>query len=392
MAQASNWILAPVFRALDERRWLRHGLFWVVYVVLMAMLFRLFIQMVQRVSWKEALQETLIGLPLQMLVAYGLMYAVLPELWRPGARPGHFRGRLVAWFLLSLAFIYAYRFLFVLPFHAHDPNPFPDFHLVFTSGHVITLFATAGVAGTLRVYRHWWQKELDNLRLLQENHRAELQLLKAQIHPHFLFNTLNSLYALTLRQSDQAPVAVQQLTRLLQFVLQQGTAPLVPLRDEIELLRNFIALEQLRYGSRLDVSFEAPPESTSGSLAPLLLLPLVENAFKHGAAEQLGRAHIRIVLAEAGGELCFVIENSKSSDPARGNTAGIGLRNVRQRLQLQYPQHRLEISESADVFRLLLTLPLAAPEATAPPEPAVYLPRPAASTLATAPLAHETAA
>jgi LytS/YehU family sensor histidine kinase len=346
----------------------------------------------QGINLQQALLEPLVGLPLQMLVAYGLMYGVLPALWRPGTPPERFQVRLAAWFLLSLALTFAYRFLVVLPLHANDPNPIADFHLVFASGHVITLFATAAVAGTLRVYRHWWQKELDNLRLLQENHRAELQLLKAQIHPHFLFNTLNSLYALALKQSDQAPVAVNQLTRLLQFVLQQGTAPLVPLHDEVELLRNFIALEQMRYGSRLSVAFEAPTGNTTGHLAPLLLLPLVENAFKHGAAEQLGRAHVRIVLAVAAGELCFYIENSKNSDPPRENATGIGLRNVRQRLALQYPQHRLEISDRNGIFSLRLTLPLAEPEAAILPEPAAGWPVRAASELSPNSLAHEAAA
>ena len=221
------------------------------------------------------------------------------------------------------------------------------------------------------MYRHWWRKEQANAQLVQENYRAELQLLKAQIHPHFLFNTLNNLYALTLKQSDQAPEVVARLTGLLRFVVEQGNAALVTLPAEVALLRDYLALEKLRYGARLRLEFDAGTMPATGRIAPLLLLPLVENAFKHGAAEQLDRAAIRIVLAVAGPEFTCVITNTYSSDKAAAaGPAGIGLRNVRQRLALLYPQrHRFEVTATENTFTVRLSLQLAAP-ATSPSRPA----------------------
>ena len=207
--------------------------------------------------------------------------------------------------------------------------------------------------------------------MAQENARAELQLLRAQIHPHFLFNTLNNLYALTLRQADEAPEVVRRLTDLLQFVVEQGNAPLVLLRDEVALLRNVLALEQLRYGTRLTATIEADGLPPTARLAPLLLLPLLENAFKHGSAEQLGQAAIGLRLAVHRGWLECVITNTKNDEPAPASAAsGIGLRNVRQRLELLYPQrHRFEVTARPTTFTVRLALQL--PAETAPlPGPA----------------------
>jgi len=367
MTHPTTWTLAPFLRALDERRWLRHGLFWLVQTVLVIWMLRYSLRMVPTLGL--ATRDALLVTPSHMLSVYLLLYCVLPRLWQPGTRSAQVGGWLAGWGVASLLATFAFRFALVVPLHAGDDNPFPDYHHVFTTGNFFTLLAVAGVAASLRMYRHWWHEELANLRLTQENFQAELQLLKAQIHPHFLFNTLNSLYALTLKQSSQAPVVVERLTGLLQAVLHQGSAPLVPLADEVTLLRNFIALERLRYGERLTVEFDAEGLPAMGHIAPLLLLPLVENAFKHGAAEQLGRANICIALAAQGTTFSCLIVNSKNAEesPAVPPT-GIGLRNVRQRLQLLYPQqHRLDVEARPDTFTVRLTLPLLsqAPAATA---------------------------
>ena len=387
MDQTATWTPAPFLRALDEQRWLRHGLFWLVSTLLMVWMLHYGIHMMPTPGL--AARDVLIGMPPFMLCIYALLYGVLPRLWQDEPQRAHIGWWLAGWFGLSLALTFLHRYVVMVPLHAAEVNHFPDYHLVFSTGSFFSLLAVAGVAGSLRMYRHWWQEELANLRLTRENYQAELQLLKAQIHPHFLFNTLNSLYSLTLKQSDQAPAVVERLTGLLQFVLQQGAAPTVPLADEVALLRNFIALEQLRYGDRLTVEFDAADVPATGRIAPLLLLPLVENAFKHGAAEQMGRAHVRVALAVAGHTFTCLIRNSKNADAAPpAATAGIGLRNVRQRLQLLYPQHHSFVVEAhAHTFTVRLTLEL--PAVVAP----VATPLPAAAESFTPPLpAHEYAA
>ncbi|TGE20977.1 sensor histidine kinase [Hymenobacter metallicola] len=373
MAQAEHRGLSRLLRVIDARRWLRHGLFWVVYLMLCTIMLRYCVHMVP--TLRLALRDALLVTPVHMLNVYLLLYGVLPRLWQRQQPRLHIGWWLVGWFWLSLGLTFVFRYLMVVPLHAGEPNTPREYQLVFSPGNFFCQLAVVGVAVSLRMYRHWWKEELTNLRLTQENYRAELQLLKAQIHPHFLFNTLNSLYALTLKQSDQAPAVVERLTSLLHAVLTQSRAPLVPLADEITLLRNFIALERLRYGNRLTIAFETGAVPPTGYVAPLLLLPLVENAFKHGAAEQLGQAHVHVVLARQATTLFCCITNSKNIEdaPTATSSTGIGLRNVRERLQLLYPQrHRLQVEARPDTFTVRLLLPLAeAPQAaaTAPPLP-----------------------
>ena len=370
MAPIENQWLAPVLRALDERWWLRHGLFWLVRTALMTWLFLHVLKTTP--DWRMALYDALLLLPPVLLGTYALLYGVLPLLGQAG-RGGRFLLLLTGWAVLGLALTFAHRYFVFVPSHHHRPSPFADYHVAFATGAYMPPLVTAGVAACLRVYRQWQQRELDNGRLAQENYRAELQLLRAQIHPHFLFNTLNNLYALTLRQSDQAPAVVERLAGLLRFVVEHGNAPLVALADEVALLRNYLALEQLRYGPRLTLEFEAENMPAAGCIAPLLLLPLVENAFKHGAAEQPGPAHVRIALAVAGNAFTCVVANTKNAGPApapAAGPAGIGLRNVRQRLHLLYPErHRLEVDARDDTFtvRLALELPPARRRAGALP-------------------------
>ncbi|UOQ99776.1 histidine kinase [Hymenobacter sp. 5317J-9] len=369
MAQAANPAVAAALRALDERRWLRHGLFWSVRVVLMAWLFLYGLR--ATTDWRVALHDSLILLPPQMLATYALLYGVLPWLPRPEHR-GRFGLLLLAWLVLGLALTFAHRYYFFVPSHHGRPSAFSDYYLVYATGAHMPLLLTAGVAACLRVYRQRQRQAHRNAQLAQENFQAELQLLRAQIHPHFLFNTLNNLYSLTLKQSDQAPVVVERLTGLLHFVVEQGNAPLVPLADEVALLRNYLALEQLRYGPRLTLDFQAEGIGSPARIAPLLLLPLVENAFKHGAAEQVGAARIRIVLSVAQGWFTCVVVNSKNPDAGPAAPAGIGLRNVRERLRLLYPErHRFALETSADTFVVRLALHLADEAApAAAPEPA----------------------
>ena len=382
MAQMTSHGLATALRLVDERWWLRHGLFWLVDTGLVV---EMFLHGFTTDAYLARRNALLVLVP-HLLATYPLLYGVVPALWQPN-RQLRFGLLLAGWFVLSLVMLMAYRFFVFVPLHRGVATTFHDFHVALTMGPYVLLLCTAGVATCLRLYRQRWRQELANAELAQENQQAELQLLKAQIHPHFLFNTLNNLYALTLKQSSQAPEVVERLTGLLQFVVEQGNAPLVTLADEVTLLRNYLALEQLRYGARLTLQLETDGLPATGRIAPLLLLPLVENAFKHGSAEQLGQAHIRIVLAVEGNEFRCVIVNSKSPTPTpTANPDGIGLRNVRQRLRLLYPQrHRLEAEAGPDTFTVRLALQLPASPATTPAEPTT-------ATRRTPPLAHAEAA
>ncbi|WP_460911294.1 sensor histidine kinase [Spirosoma areae] len=222
--------------------------------------------------------------------------------------------------------------------------------------HLIT-----GVAVGIKLFRAYYQRNEANQQLVRQTLLIELQVLKAQIHPHFLFNTLNNLYSLTLKQSSQAPDMVLKLSGLLHYMIHECGTPRVRLKKEIEFIQNYIELEKLRYGPRLTISMRVSGEISATFIAPLLLITFVENAFKHGAAKQIDSACIHLALTITDDTLLFRLENSRS-EPA-GNAGregeGIGLMNVRKRLALLYPNlHELTIQATAGLFIVELGLTL----------------------------------
>jgi len=197
--------------------------------------------------------------------------------------------------------------------------------------------------------------------LQKEKVTNELQFLKGQIQPHFLFNTLNNLYALTLSKSDLAPQVVLKLSELLDFILYQSNQSTIPISKEIELIQGFIDLETLRYGDKIAINFNSETENNSTPISPLLLLPLVENAFKHGVSGSAKNAKIEINLKVDANELRFEICNTKPGlDESKSlKRSGIGTTNLKRQLVLNYPdKHSLEIEETSEDYlvKLFITL------------------------------------
>jgi LytS/YehU family sensor histidine kinase len=158
----------------------------------------------------------------------------------------------------------------------------------------------------------FYKNQQNYLKLNEQKKIAELTALKNQLNPHFLFNTLNNLYALAIKKSDQAPEVIEKLSDILDYMLYRCNSKFVPIQKEIELIENYIALEKIRYGNRVQISFKN--NSTEDSkIAPLLLLTFIENAFKHGVSQELKEAFISIVISSDKNHIIFNIENSKST-------------------------------------------------------------------------------
>ena len=202
------------------------------------------------------------------------------------------------------------------------------------------------------------EAEKRNSILEADKNKAELNALKSQLHPHFLFNTLNNLYALTVQKSDKAPETVERLSQMLDYILYQCNDRIVPLDKEVQLLENYIELERLRYGDDIEVAF-AKAYSADKKIAPLLLLSIVENAFKHGASGSLGTPEVHIDLWEEGEYLYFTVKNTKNEIVQKDTTnytKGIGVRNVKQQLELLYSDFDYEINDQNDWYTVALRL------------------------------------
>ena len=194
--------------------------------------------------------------------------------------------------------------------------------------------------------------------LVKEKLETELKFLRNQTNPHFLFNTLNNIYGLARKKSGDTAEVVMKLSKLLRFMLYETRKSSVKTGDEIKMLEDYINLERIRYSDRLSITFNKEIDNESEQIAPLLLLPFVENAFKHGASENRFESFIRIDLKLDSGLLYFNIENTKENGIADKITDNIGLANVRRQLELMYKEYDMQVLNETNTFKVLLTINL----------------------------------
>jgi sensor histidine kinase YesM len=249
--------------------------------------------------------------------------------------------------LITVMFFLVYEKFQVLIYHSRD-----IFSML--AGTYFIVFLSAGI----KLTEYWFNEQQKRQAAMKEKVETELKLLKSQIHPHFLFNTLNNIYALALKKSDRVPDAIIKLSELLDYLLYHGENEQVPLVKEIELIDHYVELEKLRYGNRLQSSFEKTGDPDKVMIAPVLLLPFVENAFKHGISQSRHKVWLKILLEISDRSINFHIENSKPGIPNKENIpGGIGLENLKRRLEILYKnRYSLEINDEAETYSVHLKL------------------------------------
>jgi LytS/YehU family sensor histidine kinase len=194
-------------------------------------------------------------------------------------------------------------------------------------------------------------KILETQLKLKEN---EVNYLKMQIHPHFLFNTLNTMYGLALKKADETPEMILKLSNLLDYLLYQIDKPFVHLEEEVSHIKDYISLEELRFSDRLKVNLIEEYQTKHNQVIPMLLLPFVENSFKHGQLEN-GELHIDIHILSVGNNIQFKIKNKRHT--SEDTQPGIGLVNIKKRLSILYEnQHELKINTKNGIFEVDLIL------------------------------------
>jgi sensor histidine kinase YesM len=230
----------------------------------------------------------------------------------------------------------------------------------------IIFFFTAYIIITslLKLSKSWfWVRELEKELLEKEKQKTEVELkaLKAQINPHFFFNTLNSIYSMALDKDERLPATVLQLSDLMRYFLYESKDNFVPLEKELAVVNNYISLQKIRSDGQLTIEVKSSGEINGQQIAPLLLITFLENAFKHGAKGNRERSFIRINTDIEKDRVFFSVENNKgvvdeikTSDPG-----GLGLENIKRQLELLYPgKHRLTIKNMKDTFAVQLQLEL----------------------------------
>ena len=226
----------------------------------------------------------------------------------------------------------------------HGPDRFSPPFIFVIARNVLTFSLTAALSVALKVTADWYRREQKQKELEKEMAAAELQNLKSQLNPHFLFNTLNNIYSLTATNQTQAQYAIHSLSKLLRYILYDNDKPDIPLTNEISFINSYVELMSLRLHERVHLSVKLPEayECNGFSVAPLIFITLIENAFKHGVSPtDDSEINISIKIEKSGRLVCSIINsNFPKSDEDRSGS-GIGLDNLRKRLTLIYPDRHI---------------------------------------------------
>jgi sensor histidine kinase YesM len=321
---------------------------------------------------------------LQIIFCYVLVYFLVPRYLQP-KKYGQFTVLLMLFFI-SMYWLTYFEFTYVwyksyvwisktLPLpYVPSVKPLSAFlnryYSFYSNLHFTGSVVSSGIILIVKYYKSWYLKQRENEMLLNENAQAELQLLKAQIHPHFLFNTLNNIYALTLDDLPKAAATVKKLSGMILYMIQEGAESFVPVSKEIKMLLDYIGLEKIRYGDRLQMNVNIQHrQNDSRLIAPLLMIPFVENCFKHGASKMIDTARIDLSLDLGNEWLEFKVCNNKPVILEKENERiKIGLLNVQKRLALLYPgKHQLNIIPGENSFTVFMKIKLEKQDLVAAP-------------------------
>lgn len=300
------------------------------------------------------------------LFIYCLLYWLLPRFFYQKKNLFVVAGITIGFLLVSVFVFASFRVMvFIGNMVFGNSVPITSYFLTgsiyVVSREMITSFPIVlGFALLITLMKRWWLKQEETAQLIQEKTKVELQLLKAQVHPHFLFNTLNNIYFFTLKGSPKAPEMINKLSGLLKYILNECNQPFVPLKKEVAMIRDYMALEKIRYGEQMEMSIDIQFDDSEKLVTPLLLIPFVENSFKHGTSKMLAHPWVKLRMSIEDNMLHFFIINSRpqEADPQwkKGN---IGLNNVKKRLQLLHPgAHDLNIVSNPDSFAVYLKVQL----------------------------------
>lgn len=303
----------------------------------------------------------LVSVCLFIVAYYSLRYILIPKLYNTN-RKGLFGLALLGLALL----VYCLYWLLRINFLEHHMNfdwnaPFEN--LVEFALKTVRFFSPTML---LLVWENQYQRkqDLNRRRLLEKEKLAtELKFLKAQINPHFLFNTLNNLYSFVVTKSPKAPEMLSRLTGILDYVINQSQHRTVPLSSEIDTIEHYLELEKIRYGDRLEVQYNTN-STHNNTISPLILLSIIENAFKHGVSGDIENPKVHIDIQSNDDGIYCKVWNTKSKYKGELNDEykqGIGLSNIKRQLKLIYPeQHKLKIEDQEKSFTLSLRINTAA--------------------------------
>ncbi|MCB0837949.1 MAG: histidine kinase [Bacteroidetes bacterium] len=345
----------------DRLKW--HIGFWLGYTLIYACLNTLFAGGTSDLKYEWPIRflrfwaNELVMLPLKLVATYIFLYWIVPRFLLQG---NYLKGILV-YLLQLIPILVVYRLVI---YYVASPMLYGEYPAYDTLSLKRILYSfvdvgsAIGIASTFELLRGKLESHRREKELIKEKLQSELSFLRSQTNPHFLFNTLNNIYVLARKQSELTAPVVLKLSQILRFMLYECNKPYISIGDELTIIQDYLELEKLRYDDRLKVDYKEEVDDFSTSIAPLLLLPLVENAFKHGASESRFDAWIEIEIKLENHLLSLSAKNS-CEETYLDDGSGIGLKNVKRQLELIYGEnHTLNIQPGKGAFEVFLTIQL----------------------------------
>ncbi len=329
-----------------------HIFFWVVFFMFLVII---------DPSINESLGSRMISKALRILFFILIVYTNLVFLFPKILKENRFHIYIILLFFL-VVFITPIEVLityFLLP--GIDKPLTEAFTWQSNSAYFLGNFFIAFSSSIYKIITDWIENQNERKDLQRQNLRSELKYLKTQINPHFFFNTLNSLYALTLKKSDLAPEIVLKLSDMMRFMLYESNERTIELSKELHHIETYLELEKLRHGDNVRITFQYTGDPNGHMIAPLLFIPFLENTFKHGIDHELNQGFVDIRLDIFENYIDLLVINSKPKqvlgDGSKKKVGGIGLANVKRRLQILYPdRHILDMKSTDDRYRIYLKL------------------------------------
>lgn len=339
--------ITNIMKWLSKNRIFQHILFWCLSFLILLNIFRVSAEIKQI----DLIYTAIFHLPVLLIVYLNLRFLF----------PLFLETRRYLWYGLSvLVLISTGAGFYTILFDSWIDYIFSSYYFIAYYGFFdISLYLLIYISLTslFRLARGWFRLQ----EIEKEKTVAELKALKSQINPHFLFNSLNSIYSLARKNSVQVPEKVIQLSDLMRHIIYDSDVEFVLLTSEIEMIRNYIELQNLRTPEKEKIELEVTGKIEEKKVAPLIFLPFVENSFKHGLKSGAENPFVKIKIEVLENNLVFEIENSKgkTTEISDSKYKGIGIENVKKRLVLIYPNlHSLKISETENLYKVNLQIKL----------------------------------
>lgn len=333
-----------------------HLSFWCLYLSFFIYQVSLF-QPGPEIDWGRVFSLVLIHFFCAVTIGYFNYFVLLPRFLEEKKGVRFLAEFLLAFTIIVLLRIHLERYFIDGYSHQHRYLYSPRFIVHVISTNLFTVI----FLGMIRFVVEWFEFEARKKNVENERLTAELNFLKAQINPHFLFNTLNNLYYLAYTKSEKTPEIIAKLSQMMRYMIYESNNTLVPLNKEIEYMENYISLERLRLNDQIPIRLSVDGDPNRYRVAPFVFITFLENAFKHGVSNSNPKAWVNISLRLKESECTYQVENSKTTSPKpeAESKSGIGLQNLSRRLELSYPnKHQLEVQDLPDRYIVTLTIKL----------------------------------